>query len=151
VRGEISVGHGGPKRARSRKRRKEAKGRLQPTKSPLLGGWFKAPFVIGVVPKTIMLLAIIWGGMSYVGWRAWSAISVEPVDRANLHVFGVHFRSAEPSAGILALPPDTFALVQVKIPRPEAFIDMGNIGKYKVTCYNVRTAIILSRPLGPLE
>jgi hypothetical protein len=35
--GEISVGQGGPERARSRKRWKEAKGRLQPTKSPLLG------------------------------------------------------------------------------------------------------------------
>jgi type 1 fimbria pilin len=31
------VGHGGPKRARNRKRWKEAKGSLQPTKSPLLG------------------------------------------------------------------------------------------------------------------
>ncbi len=37
VRGETSAGHGGPKRARSRKRWKEAKGSLQPTKSPLLG------------------------------------------------------------------------------------------------------------------
>ena len=34
---ETSVGQGGPKRARSRKRRTEAKGSLQPTKSPLLG------------------------------------------------------------------------------------------------------------------
>ncbi len=33
--------HGGPKRARSRKRWKEAKGSLQPTESPLLGAfWF---------------------------------------------------------------------------------------------------------------
>jgi RHS repeat-associated protein len=39
VRGETSVGHGGPKRARSRKRWKEAKGSLQPTQSPLLGGY----------------------------------------------------------------------------------------------------------------
>jgi phosphate transport system substrate-binding protein len=37
VRGETLVGHGGPKRARNRKRWKEAKGSLQPTKSPLLG------------------------------------------------------------------------------------------------------------------
>jgi hypothetical protein len=37
VRGEASVGHGGPKRARSRKRWKEAKGSLQLTESPLLG------------------------------------------------------------------------------------------------------------------
>ena len=37
VRGETSVGHGGPKRARSRKRWKEAKASLQPTKSPLPG------------------------------------------------------------------------------------------------------------------
>src|ERR1700730_13519522 len=38
VRGETSVGHGGPKRARSRKRWKEAKGSLRPTESPPLGG-----------------------------------------------------------------------------------------------------------------
>jgi hypothetical protein len=37
VRGETSVGHGGPKRARSRKRWTEAKGSLQLTESPLLG------------------------------------------------------------------------------------------------------------------
>ncbi len=37
---ETSVGHGGPKRARSRKRRIEAKESLQPTESPLLGGAF---------------------------------------------------------------------------------------------------------------
>ena len=35
--GGDSVGQGGPKRARSRKRWKEAKGSLQPTQSPLLG------------------------------------------------------------------------------------------------------------------
>ena len=38
------MGHGGPKRARSRKRRTEAKGSLQPTKSPLLGGTIVGAF-----------------------------------------------------------------------------------------------------------
>jgi hypothetical protein len=37
VREETSVDHGGPKRARNRKRWIEAKGSLQPTESPLLG------------------------------------------------------------------------------------------------------------------
>ena len=37
VRGEISVGHGEPNHARSRKRWKEAQGRVQPTRSPLSG------------------------------------------------------------------------------------------------------------------
>ena len=46
VRGETSVGHGGPKRARSRKRWKEAKGSLQPTKSPLLGGPWRATLAV---------------------------------------------------------------------------------------------------------
>jgi len=51
VRGETSVGHGGHKRARSRKRWKEAKGSLQPTKSPLLGeiaAWIVAAVSAGI-------------------------------------------------------------------------------------------------------
>jgi hypothetical protein len=55
VRGETSVGHGGPKRARSRKRWKEAKGSLQLTESPLLGA--VNPFTLSGIARTSVNLA----------------------------------------------------------------------------------------------
>lgn len=34
--------------------------------------WYKAPFPIGTIPRTLFILAVIWGGMIYLGYRVWT-------------------------------------------------------------------------------
>jgi hypothetical protein len=72
----------------------------------------------------------------------------EPAERANLHVEGVRFISTEPTQAMLdawaKLPANTFPVLQAVIPRPEAFIAMKNVGKYKTRgMYWVRAEIAL--------
>jgi Ca2+/Na+ antiporter len=79
--------------------------------------------------------------------------STEPADRANLHVIGVKFEAPDIDKleSLSKLQPDVFSLAQAIIPRPKASILIRNIGKYRVSNYVIRTAIILSEPLAPGE
>jgi hypothetical protein len=79
------------------------------------------------------------------------SFSTEPADRANLHVVGVTFEGLDIDKleSFSELPADTFLMMQMTLPRPTASILMRNIGKYRVSNYVVRTAIILNELLSP--
>jgi len=34
-------------------------------------GWFKAPFPIGVIPRSVVILLVTWGGMIFLGYRVY--------------------------------------------------------------------------------
>jgi hypothetical protein len=40
-------------------------------------GWYKAPFAIGTIPRTVVILSVIWGGMGLLGYRIWMRGGVE--------------------------------------------------------------------------
>jgi hypothetical protein len=110
--------------------------------------WFSGPI------RVASIVIIVGGSLVWLVSRIQvSKESTEPIDRANLHVVGERFITAEPRADFIKsleeMPPENAFLVQSVIPRPEAFIVIRNVGKYRVLHYVVRTAIILSPPLGP--
>ena len=76
--------------------------------------------------------------------------STEPADRANLHVVRVDFEAdLGKLESMVTLHPDMFQMVALTIPKPTASIVVRNVGKYTVSNYVVRTAMILSEELDP--
>ena len=86
--------------------------------------------------------------------------STEPVDRANLHVTGaeidVHVPAEQDIATVEAqgpkLPEALAVMWLTKGTTPEAYIAMQNIGRNRALApFVVRTAMIISKPLGPYQ
>ena len=78
--------------------------------------------------------------------------STDPADRANLHVISADFElDIGKLESMITLPPDVFEMMALMEPKPRASVLVRNVGKYTVAHYVVRTAIILSEPLGPGE
>lgn len=116
-------------------------------------GWFKAPFPIGTIPKTVMILVVIWGVMFFLGWKIWPEVSFEPSDRAGLRVVNVDLKVPVPEESVLEawskFPPEVFSAM---MPKPLATVTVKNVGHYKVIApYLVRTAVIIEKPLDPNE
>lgn len=57
-------------------------------------GWFHAPFRIGVIPRTVGLLLVIWGPMLYLGWRRWP----QPI------TLGFSLREVSPAQSVMFWP-----------------------------------------------
>lgn len=56
-------------------------------------GWFRAPVAIGRIPRVIMLLLIIWGGMGCLTYRMWPAECSITVDVNSTITASVHLRA----------------------------------------------------------
>ena len=84
--------------------------------------------------------------------RKKTGLSTEPSDRANLHVVNIRLRAYAPNESLIkawtSRPYDSW-LFAMQIPETEAVITVANVGRYRALVYVVRTAIIVSEPLGP--
>jgi hypothetical protein len=88
------------------------------------------------------------------------ALSTEPADRANLHVLGatidIHIPTEQDIATVEAqgskLPDELGVAWLMGRTIPEAFVTMQNVGRNRVLApFIVRTAMIISEPLGPFQ
>lgn len=56
-------------------------------------GWFRAPVAIGRIPRVIILLSIIWGGMGWLMYHMWPAECSITVDVNSTITASVHLRA----------------------------------------------------------
>jgi len=43
-------------------------------------GWFRAPIPIGTIPRTVVILSVIWIGMGWLGYRIWTETAHSQVE-----------------------------------------------------------------------
>jgi hypothetical protein len=112
------------------------------TMSAYKSGWFHAPFVVGVFPRTAVLLCLLWGTVFYVGWRFYPRITIKPEQitfpfKSSTFVFTIKNGTSEDATAVIVkfaygVPNNDFTFMPSK---PESLGDspVGNV--MGITCH----------------
>jgi hypothetical protein len=118
--------------------------------------------ILTLIGSVVLMMTALgtYGVHTFVRNKLTEAQSTEPADRANLHVIGAEIDVRIPTEQDVATAevqgsklPDALAvswLLRGTVPR--AVVTMQNVGRNRALApFMVRTAMIISSPLGPLE